>query len=68
MVSVPLTTSVPPRSLLKKHGYFSSTTMWPNKSLQPTGVGAGGSAVAGDGFWSPVAELSTLGGLPSPKI
>jgi hypothetical protein len=34
----------------------------PNKSPQPTGVGACSSAVAGDGFWSPVAELFSLDG------
>jgi hypothetical protein len=35
----------------------------PNKSPEPTGVGACSSAVAGDGFWSPVAELFSLCGL-----
>jgi hypothetical protein len=32
-------------------------------SPEPTAVGACSSAIAGDGFGSPVAELSTLGRL-----
>jgi len=36
--------------------------MRPNKSPAPTAVGACSSAVAGNGFGSSVAELSTLGG------
>jgi hypothetical protein len=41
---------------------MDANSQWPNKSPEPTAVGAVRSAVAGDSFWPGVAQLFSLGG------
>ena len=43
--------------LLSRQFRVTEDTMRPNKTLEPTRVGAFSSAVAGDTYWSRVAQL-----------